>query len=518
MTGSVRNYHGARWDEPLLSETSTHGQRGIFPPEVEDELQAVVGDVASRVPEGMRRKESPRLPEVAQGQVLRHYLRLSQMTLGVDVTPDMSSGTCTMKYNPKVNEEVARLPEMREIHPLQDVDTLQGVLEVLYRFGRMMAEISGLDEFSFQASSGAQGIYTNACIIRAYHESLGQLDRKNEIITTAFSHPADAATPAVAGFRVLTLMPGEKGYPDLDALKAVLSERTAGMMLTNPEDTGLFNPHIREMVDLVHEAGGLCAYDQANANGILGITRAGDTGFDLCQFNLHKTFSAPHGAAGLGAAAVGARSGLARFLPSPVVTYDGAAYGLDYDRPDSIGKVRGFLGNPSTVLKAYGWVMNLGAEGIRQVAETAVLNNNYLATKLAEIRGVSLPFDPSERRLEQVRYSWEQLYEETGVSTTDLMRRIVDFGLQQFVDSHVPRLVPEPFTLEPTESYTLDELDEYVAVFQRMSDEAYADPEAAKGGPYRGPTPQRDEAPFNDPERWATTLMAHDRKSGRAGG
>ena len=516
MSGSVRNYHSARWDEPLLGEMSTPGQRGIFPPEVEDEVRSAVGDVVSRIPAGMRRQGAPRLPELAQGQVLRHYLRLSQMTLGVDVTPDMSSGTCTMKYNPKVNEEMARLPEMREVHPLQNEETLQGMLEVLYRFGRIMAGISGLDEFSFQASSGAQGIYTNACIIRAYHESLGQLDRRREIITTAFSHPADAATPAVAGFRVLTLMPGERGYPDVDALKAVLSDRTAGMMLTNPEDTGLFNPHIEDMVDLVHDAGGLCAYDQANANGILGITRAGDTGFDLCQFNLHKTFSAPHGAAGLGCAAVGVTSELARFLPSPVVTHDGAGYHLDYDRPESIGKVRGFLGNPSTVLKSYGWVMNLGAEGIRQVAETAVLNNNYLATKLAEVRGVSLPFDPSERRLEQVRYSWEQLYEETGVTTTDLVRRIVDFGLQQVMESHVPRLVPEPFTLEPTESYTLDELDEYVAVFRRMSDEAHADPEGTKGAPYRGATPQRDDAIFDDPERWATTLKAHDRKGANA--
>ena len=222
------------------------------------------------------------------------------MTLGFDLTPDASSGTCTMKYSPRVNELVARRPQVRDLHPLQDDRTLQGTLKIVHDFARMMCEISGMDEYSFQSSSGAQGIYTNACIIRAYHESTGEIDKRTEVITTAFSHPADAATPAVAGFRVITLMPGPNGYPEMDALRAVLSDRTAGFMVTNPEDTGLFNPQMPEMVEAVHRAGGLCAYDQANANGLFGIVRAGDTGFDLCQFNLHKTFSRPPQLAGSG--------------------------------------------------------------------------------------------------------------------------------------------------------------------------------------------------------------------------
>ena len=285
-------------------------------------------------------------------------------------------------------------------------------------------------------------------------------------------------------------------------------------MVTNPEDTGLFNPHIAEMVDAVHRAGGLCAYDQANANGLFGIVRAGDTGFDMCQFNLHKTFSAPHSSQGQGTAAVGVRADLARFLPTPVVAFDGERYRWDDDRPESIGKVRGFNGNLQTVLKSYAWVMALGARGLRDVAETAVINNNYLAAKVSRIRGVDLPWDPSVHRLEQVRYSWRRLCEETGLTTTDLARRMADYGLQTFMESHVPRLVDEPMTLEPSESLSLDELDEYAAVLGAISDEAYADPETLKGAPYRSATDQLPAAQFDDPERWAMTWRAFRRKRG----
>ena len=512
------NYHAVRWNEPLIMEMGNVGERGILPAGVEDEIVAEVGDVASTIPPSMKRKEPPALPELSQPQVLRHYMRLSQMCLGADVTPDIGSGTCTMKYNPKVNEAIARLAQVTELHPSQDEGTLQGILEIMYRFGRIMCEISGMDEFSLQPGSGAQGIYTNACIIRAYHHSRGEGEKRNEIITTAFSHPSDAATPAVAGFRAITLMPGEQGYPELEALKMVLSERTAGLMLTNPEDTGLFSPHIQEFVRLVKEAGGLSAYDQANANGILGITRTGDTGFDLCQFNIHKTFSSPHASTGQGCGAVGVKKELARFLPVPVVSFDGATYHLDHDRPDAIGKIRSYLGNVQTVARGYAWVMNLGGDGLRAVAETAVLNNNYLAHKLSKVRGVSLPWPHAGRTLEQARYSWEKLREDTGVTTTDLGRRITDYGFQPYMESHVPRIVPEPSTLEPTESYTLDELDEYVAVLEEMSREAYEAPEMAKSAPHRDSTTKHeDEAGFSDTRRGAMTWRAYLRKRNETG-
>jgi glycine dehydrogenase subunit 2 len=417
-----------------------------------------------------------------------------------------------MKYSPRINEQLARSDKVAELHPLQDQETVQGILEIAYRFGEILQEISGLAAFTFQPGGGAQGIYTNACIIRAYHAARGQADQRDEIITTAFSHPSDAATPAVAGFRVVTLLPGDRGYPELDALKAAISERTAGLMLTNPEDTGLFNPRIQEFVRVTHAAGGLCAYDQANANGILGITRARDAGFDLCQFNLHKTFSSPHASIGPAAGAVGVSAELERFLPVPVIRFDGQRYGLDHDRPDSIGKVRSFLGNLQVVLRAYAWVMSLGAEGLRTVAETAVLNNNYLATKIAEIPGASVSYPRGGRRLEQVRYSWERLHEDTGVGTQDVRRRMVDFGLQAFFTSHHPVLVPEPFTLEPGESLSKADLDENVAVLRQIADEAYADPEMVKTAPHAGAVHQIDEAAVDDPERWAMTWRAYQRK------
>ncbi|UCH58230.1 MAG: aminotransferase class V-fold PLP-dependent enzyme, partial [Candidatus Bathyarchaeota archaeon] len=291
----IRRFHQAKWDEPVIFELSQEGERGILVPEVEEEVRREVGDVLSSIPRGVRRKRPPRLPEISQSRVLRHYLRLSQETLGTDLNIDVGQGTCTMKYSPKINEQLIRTPHMNEIHPLQDEETVQGILETMYRFKQILKEISGMDEFSLQPGAGSQGIYANASIMRAYHEERGEEDERDEMITTIFSHPSDAACPRVAGFKVVTLYPDEDGYPDLDALKAAVSERTAGLMITNPEDTGIFNPKIAEFVDIVHEVGGLCAYDQANANGILGITRARDAGFDLCQFNLHKTFSSPHG-------------------------------------------------------------------------------------------------------------------------------------------------------------------------------------------------------------------------------
>jgi len=267
------------------------------------------------------------------------------------------------------------------------------------------------------------------------------------------------------------------------------------------------------MVDLVHRAGGLCSYDQANGNGMLGIIRAGDAGFDLCQFNLHKTFSAPHATMGLACAAICVKAPLARFLPGPVVTFDGKSYGLDTNRPDAIDKIRGFLGNVQTVLKAYAWVMSLGAAGLRAAAETAVLNSNYLLARIRKLRGVDIPWQANNsHRLEQIRYSFAPLAAETGVTTTDVKWRMIDYGLQHYMESHVPRLVPEPFTIEPGESYTLDELDEYVEVLERIVAEAYAEPQTVKTAPHRGPVGRLDEPAADNPARWAFTWAAWDRK------
>lgn len=507
----LRRYHQARWDEPIIFELSQAGQRGLLVPEVEPEIKAQVGDVLSMLPEKMRRKRPPVLPELSQVHVLRHYLRLSQENLGAGFVADMGMATSTVKYNPPVNEQLARSPKMTELHPLQDEDTVQGILEVIYRFEQILKEISGMHRFSFQPRAGSAAIYTNASIIRAYHAVRGE-SRRDEIITTILSHPSDAACPATAGFKIITLFPEESGYPSLDALRAAISERTAGLFITNPDDTGIFNPRIDEFVQVVHDAGGLCVYDQANANGLVGITRAADAGFDLCHFNLHKTFSTPHASGGPGAGASGATEGLARFLPVPTVEFDGKKYHLDYDRPDSIGKVSPLYGPVPNILRAYAWVMGLGADGLREAAQVAVLNNNYLLKKVLDIPGICAPYATGKRRIDQVRYSCEQLAQETGVQSADLALRAADWGAHFFL-SHHPFVVPEPATLEPTESYSRADLDEHAAVLAHIAEEARIHPECVKTAPHNTPIHQiTDQEPFEDPARWAMTWRAFRRK------
>ena len=511
---NLRRFHQARWDEPIIFELGHAGQRGILVPEVEEEIKSRVGDPLAEIPDSLRRKDPPKLPEISQLGVLRHYVHLSQENLGADFNIDVGQGTCTMKYSPKVNEQLARLPEMTELHPLQDETTVQGILEVMYRFEQILKEISGLDRFTLQPGAGSMAIYTNASIIRAYHTARGESDQRDEIITTVFSHPSDAACAKVAGYKVITLYPDEYGYPDLEALKAAVSEHTAGLMITNPEDTGIFNPKIAEFTRIVHEAGGLCSYDQANANGILGITRAREAGFDLCHFNLHKTFSAPHGCGGPGVGATGVTDELARFLPVPRVDFDGARYFLDYDLPESIGKVRSWYGVVPAVLKAYAWVMALGADGLREVAGIAVLNNNYLLRKILAIRGASAPYAKGKRRIEQVRYSWQKLYEDTGVHSDELGIRAADFGVHYWT-SHHPYVVPEPCTLEPTESYSKEDLDEYAAIIEHVVNEAYNDPERVRSAPHNSTVHTIEHHPLDDPQQWAITWRAYLRKTGQ---
>jgi glycine dehydrogenase subunit 2 len=507
----LRRFHQARWDEPIIFELSREGRRGLLLPEVEPAIRQEVGDVLADLPPGLCRKEPPALPELSQPQVLRHYDRLSQENLGADLNIDVGQGTCTMKYSPKINDQIARLPRMADLHPLQDVGTVQGILEIMYRFEHILKEISGLDRFSLQPAAGSAAIYTNVAIIRAYHAARGEAQQRDEIITTLFSHPSNAACARTAGFKVITLYPDPDGYPDFDALKTAVSERTAGLMITNPEDTGIYNPRIAEFVALVHQAGGVCAYDQANANGILGITRAREAGFDLCHFNLHKTFSTPHGCGGPGAGAVGATEEMARFLPVPLVAFDGEQYRLDWDRPDSIGKMCPWYGNASVILKAYAWAMSLGAEGLRQVAEIAVLNNNYLLHQVRGIPGAEAPFAEGKHRIEQVRYSWQALAEETGVHSEELGLRAADFGVHYWT-SHHPWVVPEPCTLEPTESYAREELDEYAAILAHVAAEARSDPDLVKTAPHNSTIHTVDHSPLDDPERWAVTWRAYKRK------
>jgi glycine dehydrogenase subunit 2 len=480
-------YQQQRWQEHSIYDLGSPGERGILPPAVDPDIKAIVGDPASLVPEGMLRKTALVLPEVAQPQIMRHYTRLSQEMLSEDSSVYFGMGTCSMKYNPKVNERLVNMEEFLELHPRQDEETVQGILEVMYSLGEALKAISGLDAVSLQPASGSQGVFSEASIIRKFHDTrgIGQ-DSKSEIITSIFSHPCNPATPHVTGYDIITIYPDERGYGDLDKYKAAVSERTAGLVICCPDDTGILNPNMDKICDLVHEAGGLCVLDSANANGSFGWYKASDVGFDMTQWNLHKSFGSPHGMAGPGAGPIAVKNELAKYLPKPVVAFDEAEkrYYLDWDRPDSIGKVRSFYGNIGVALRALSWVLTMGPEGLRTVTDIAVLNNNYMRKLFEDVRGLT-EWYTEPKRMDMIRWSFDQLMKDTGVGTQDVASRLPDYGIATPWLSHTPWLVPEPMTPEPTETYARAEVEEFAAAINRVSEEAYSNPELVKTAPHR---------------------------------
>lgn len=501
----LRRYHAPRWDEPLIFQLSAEGHRGI-------EVPCVPEGALDNSPEAAFRRRTPaNLPQVGQAQLLRHYLRLSQETLGADLNVDIGQGTCTMKYSPKINERFAGSPQSVYTHPLQNESTMQGTLQILDELQRYIAEVSGMDAVSLQAGSGSAAIYGNVKIVQAYHADRGEADQRDEIVTTIFSHPSNAATAKTAGYKVITLYPDENGFPDLDALKSVISERTAALFITNPEDTGIFNPRITEYVDAVHAVGGVCVYDQANANGLLGIARAREAGFDLCHFNLHKTFSTPHACGGPAAGAIGATSALEPFLPGPRLVQGDNGLEWAPRREKATADIRPFYGVIPNLIRAYAWIRSLGAEGLRAVSEIAVLNNNYLLAELLKVDGMSAPYAEGQHRLEQVRYSWQELSDETGVTSSEIGARMADYGMHYWT-SHHPYIVPEPVTLEPTESYSKRELDEYIESLKQTAVEARNAPETVRSAPHRSGIHTIDVDATTDPETWATSWRAYRRK------
>ncbi|WDP91644.1 MAG: aminomethyl-transferring glycine dehydrogenase subunit GcvPB [Desulfobacter sp.] len=517
-----KNFHQAKWDEPIIFELSTPGERGINVPAAEPEIQAAVG--VPEIPESMRRKTPAALPEIAQPRVLRHYMRLSQQTLGADVNIEIGQGTCTVKYSPKINEQLARLPQVTELHPLQPEETVQGMMEIFHKTDTILREISGLDRFTFQPGGGSQGILTMASVVYNYFADRGEADQRDEIITTIYSHPSDAAAPAVKGYKIIHIGPDKDGYPDFEAFKAAVGPRTAGFFVANPEDTGVYNPRVKAFTDLIHENGGLCGYDQANANGLLGVTRAREAGFDLCFFNLHKTFSTPHGCGGPACGATGAVKKLEPFLPGPFINevdHADGTKGYEFDNrflddPRSVGKVRSWYGVAPVVVKAYAWIMSLGAEGLWETAKVAVLNNNYLFKKLMEVPCVDAPYIDGKQRVEQVRYTIEKLTKDTGITSGDIQRRMMDFGMHYWT-SHHPYHISEPMTLEPTETPSKKDLDEYIATLKHVFQEAYDTPEIIKTAPHQSVCHQVDDSPSDDPDQWAITWRMYLKKAkGRA--
>lgn len=507
----VKQIQQASWKEPIIFELSNKGERGVLVPKVEKEISDAVGDGLSSISNEMLRKSTLKLPEINQKRVLMHYLRLSQETLGADLNIEIGQGTCTMKYNPKINDRLANTDKVQKIHPLQPESSVQGILEIMYKTDLMFREISGMDYVSFQAGGGSHATMTLASIVRMYHRINGEEGQRDEVITTVHSHPSDAAAPALKGYKIITIMTDEHGRPDYEAFKQAVSPRTAAFVVANPEDTGIYNYRIREFTKLVTEAGGLNCYDQANANGLFGIARAREAGFDMCYFNLHKSFGTPHGCGGPGSGAVCVTSKLKDFLPKPIVDTNETGYYLNYDLKHSIGKVKAFFGNAQVVVKAYAWLMSLGAEGLYEVAKVAALNNVYLTHRMLRHPGVDLPFGEDIQRVEQTRYTIEKLANETGFGVTELMQRVMDFGMHIW-SSHHPHYVPQPITLEPTETPSKKDLDQYVDTLHQILDEFSKNPAIIESAPNTSTIHRVDESSLDDPSRWCPSWRVYQQQ------
>jgi glycine dehydrogenase subunit 2 len=513
---TLRNYHGASWDEPLVMEMSRAGRRALMFPKAEAQVQAVAGDLDVLLPAALRRQEPPRLPELSEPDVLQHYLHLSQETLG---TMGVSLfGTCTVKHHPPLSEQIIARPEVAETHPFQDERTLQGTLEIVHGLDRMLCELSGMDRFVFQAGGGAHAAYTHAAMTRAYHAARGELEQRDQIIVTIQTHPCNAATAAAAGFEVVTLALGENGYVPVEALRAAVSSRTAAIMVNNPDDMGIYDPNIKEWIEVAHAAGALCFYDHANFNGVMGKLRARELGFDACMFMLHKTFGATKGG-GPAVGAYGCSAELEPFLPAPVVTHDADGYHLDYDRPQSLGKIREFWGNIPQVIKAYAWLRSLGIEGIHEARDLSVLHNNYMTkVLLARAPGISISNpNVTAHRMEMTRFSLAKLFEDTGVDVHDVSNRMTDFGIDAPWLSHEPWLVPEPITPEAGEMYSKEDIDYWMAVLVHVCGEAYSDPDLVKSAPHNHTVGHPRVESAEDPAAWAMTWRAHQRKTSPIG-
>ena len=400
---------------PLIFEMSVPGRQAHQLPECD----VPETELSQLIPQQLLREAPPDLPEVGEVDVIRHFTELSQKNYGVDAG-FYPLGSCTMKYNPKVNEVVAQLDGFVKVHPCQPEETVQGCLELLYQTDRALSEITGMDRVSLQPAAGAHGELTGLMIIKAYHDHQGDFKR-TKIVVPDSAHGTNPASAAVAGFQVVEVKSNEHGGVDLEALKAVMSDEIAGLMLTNPNTLGLFDENIDVIARIVHDAGGLLYYDGANANAILGISRPGDMGFDVVHLNLHKTFSTPHGGGGPGSGPVGVKKELVPFLPRPVIEQKDGKYRLDYDRPLSIGKVRSFYGNFNVVVKAYAYIRSLGPKGLRMVSEAAVLNANYIMARLKPY--YHLPYD--KICMHEVVFSGQK-QKGFGVSTLDNAKRQMD--------------------------------------------------------------------------------------------
>ena len=491
----------ASWKEKPILCLGKHGRSGHVLPKAEGEIISAVGNADEFLPKRMRRSAKLDLPELSEVEVARHFTRLSEMNYGVD-SGLYPLGSCTMKYNPKINEHLANLPTINMLNPYQDESTVQGILEILYKLERWLAEITGTYEVCLHPAAGAHGELLGTLLMRALHESNGEGSIRTEVIVPDSAHGTNPASAAMAGFNVVVVPSDNDGCVSLGALKAAVSEKTAGLMLTNPNTLGIFEKNIDEIARIIHKARGLLYYDGANLNPLLCKVRPGDMGFDIVHINIHKTFSTPHGGGGPGAGPVGVCKNLARFLPVPHVVFNGGIYKLSYDKPSTIGKIKGFYGNVAVLLRAYAYILSLGREGLEEAAEISVLNANYLVKRLKEVEGLILPYNNAKLRKHECVFSAKPLKNGTGVSALNIAKRLLDYGLHA-PTIYFPLIIDEALMIEPTESFEKEELDRFVEAMHGISEEARTDPESVMKAPHNTAVSRLDEVKASHPRTMA---------------
>lgn len=464
-----------------IFEVSTEGRKAYSLPKLD------VPNVAidKLIPSNLLRGTDANLPQVSELDVVRHFTNLGDKNYSVD-KGFYPLGSCTMKYNPKINEDIAKLSGFANIHPLQNQDTIQGALQVIDGLSDALCEVTGMDNFTLAPAAGAHGEYVGLLTIAAYHQKRKDTKR-TKIIVPDSAHGTNPASAMVAGFEIVEVTSLENGLVDLESLKSVLSDEIAGLMLTNPNTLGLFDTNITEIARLVHECGGLLYYDGANLNAVLGKSRPGDMGFDVCHLNLHKTFSTPHGGGGPGSGPVGVKKHLAEFLPTPVVVKNADnTLKLEYDRPYSVGTVKNFYGNFAVYLRAYVYILSMGGDGLKAVGENAVLNANYLQQLLKE------NYNLSRDNICMHETVFAGLKEPNGVSTVDVAKRIIDYGYHP-PTVYFPLIVKEALMFEPTETEGKDTLDAFAEVLNKIAQEAKENPELLKSAPHNSPIRRLDQ-------------------------
>jgi glycine dehydrogenase subunit 2 len=459
--------------EPLIFEMGAPGRRAatLF------EMDVPTRPLTDLLPANALRQEPAPLPEVSEIEIVRHFTHLSQRNFGVD-TGFYPLGSCTMKYNPKLNEDMAGLPGFARLHPRQDDDQAQGAIELVYHLEEMLAEIAGMERVTVQPSAGAHGEITGLMLIKAYHESRGQ-GHRNIVLIPDGAHGTNPASATLADYETRELPSNKRGGVDLDRLRELLDDNVAALMMTNPNTLGVFDENIVEIARLVHEAGGQLYYDGANANAIMGLTRPGDMGFDVVHFNLHKTCSTPHGGGGPGAGPIGVAAHLVPFLPGPLPARDEAGrFSWQAVGPQSIGRVRANNGNFLVLVRAYTYLRFHGPEGLRHVSESAVLNANYVMHALQDL--YTLPYDRT--CMHEFVFSANR-QKARGVTATDIGKRLLDFGMYA-PTVYFPLIVPEAVMIEPTETETRETLDTFIAVMRQIDEESRTDPEKVRHAPY----------------------------------